>query len=603
MKKRYSAIALLMMLALAFTTASASDAYTYDSASATTITLTGDTATVDGDGATADGGLITIDAAGTYIVSSTLDDGQIHIAATKDDDVYLVLSGANITSSTTAAIYASQAGKLILILADGTENTVTDAVSYVYAGGEDEPDAAIFAKDDLSIGGIGSLTVNGQYRNGIGTKDDLVIDGGTLTITAVNDGLRGRDSITVNGGSVAIQAGNDGIKSNNDGDAEKGWVLLTGGSLDIAAAYDGVQAETTLTVTGGTLGIVSGGGSTNAAPRAQQGFGRGMMAQTQTVETGAESDSMKGIKAGTDLVIEGGVITIDAADDSVHANGNVTISGGALTLATGDDGVHADVALTITGGTILITESYEGLEGATVAISGGDITLTASDDGINAAGGSDGDSGFDTFRMGGSDAYWIDISGGTIVVDAEGDGLDSNGNLTISGGDVTVHGPVRGGNGALDADGSISVTGGTLAEAGSSQMAEVPGSASTQASVAIYYTQTQPAGTVVTLTDSAGNMLASYTAKKEIQTVLFSAPGLTEGAAYTIETNGSAATVTLSGVMTAINESGASVNTFGGFGGGGGGRQGGGGGRGAMTPPDGTAPGTPPDGGAAPSQP
>lgn len=166
-----------------------------------------------------------------------------------------------ISCSDSAAIYARQAGQTDVLLASGTQNTLSDGADYTYADGEDEPDAALFAKDDLTIAGEGALQVTGNYNNGIGTKDNLVIQGGSLAIAAANDGLRGRDSVTVLGGEISIDAGGDGIRSNNDEDPEKGWISLLGGDFTITAGQDGIQAETNLTISGGTYAIATGGGA------------------------------------------------------------------------------------------------------------------------------------------------------------------------------------------------------------------------------------------------------------------------------------------------------------------------------------------------------
>lgn len=371
----------------------------WDASKATSITLNQSSIEVDGAGASVNGNVVTITNAGTYVLSGTLEDGQVIVDADKNDLVRLVLNGVTLSCSTNAPIYSKQADKTILILADGSQNTVQDATQYVYATGEDEPDAAIFSKDSLSINGSGSLTVTGNFNNGIGTKDDLVITSGNFVVSAPNDALRGRDSISISGGNFQLDAQGDGIKSNNDTDTQKGWICLDGGTFQITSGNDAVQAETSLKITGGDYTITTAGGSENAAAHVSNdriGFGRqqNQTATTETTTTSVDetvSDSYKALKASTTLEISGGTFQIDAEDDAIHSNGDVTIQGGNFNIATGDDGIHADSALVINDGTIFISTSYEGLEGATVDINGGDVRLTASDDGINSAGGSDSD--------------------------------------------------------------------------------------------------------------------------------------------------------------------------------------------------------------------
>lgn len=542
-----------------------------DVGSATIIALADAGISIDGPGASAQGSTLTITAAGTYVLSGSLSDGQILVEAAKEDVVTLVLNGVQVSCSHSAPLYAKQADSVLLYLAEDSENYFSDATDYVYANEETEPSAAIFVKDDLTIAGPGSLTAYGNYQNGIASQDDLVIESGTIQITAVHDGLRGRDATTIAGGTLTINAGNDGIKANNS-DEGKGWILISGGSVSITAGYDGIQAESSLEVIGGELQIVAGGGAGNAPARAEEGRG-GFWSESADTAEATESDSYKGLKAGTRLSISGGNLCINAADDTLHTNDDLDITGGTLELSSGDDGIHADGAVVIADGTIQILRSYEGIEGATITINGGSINLVASDDGLNAAGGSDGNSGlFGRDQFASNENYWIVVNGGSLTVNAQGDGIDSNGNLTINGGIIMVHGPTSGGDGALDANGEILVTDGALIAAGSSGMAEAPGNGSTQPTLAIYYTQGQAAGTIVELLSSDGTLLASYTAEKTIQTVLFSVPGLEQGASYTIRTNGSSVATTLSQVVTSINENGEAVSGGGGFGGRGGGR-------------------------------
>lgn len=501
-----------------------------DTANAVGVSLNGASISVDGPGAKAEGSTLTITEAGTYQLSGTLDDGQIVVNAPDSAKVYLLLSGANITSKTSAAIYCAQADKLIVTLADGSQNTLTDAVDYTYAdAAAEEPDAALFSKVDLEINGSGSLTVNGNFKNGVGTKDDLVIAGGSLTVSAKNDGLRGRDSVSVLDGSLNLTAGGDGIQSNNDEDTAKGWILIEGGNLTIDCANDGVQAETGLTVTGGTFSVKAGGG----AARAQT---------TAASDTG--SDSFKGLKAGGDLMISGGTFTIDSYDDSIHSNGDIGITGGMFTLSTADDGVHADGNLDVNAD-INVLKSYEGLEGTNVTISGGKIDIFSDDDGINAAGGGDtnggGRFGPDAFRTMVATAtaaspapaggYSLNITGGDITVNAGDDGLDSNGVINISGGSIVVL--IRGGGGgtgAIDGDGNLTVTGGILIYGGMAT-GQNPGGNSTQSYV--YAAAQMKAGSAVTL-QKDGATLAGFTPAIDCQTIVFSTPEIVSGESYQI---------------------------------------------------------------------
>jgi len=534
----------------------------WDPGSASVITLQGNSIAAAGAGAAAQGSILKITAGGTYVLSGTLTDGQIVVDAGKDDVVRLVLNGASLNCSDGAAIYAKQAQKTILVLAQGSNNTVRDGTAYTLAEGEDEPDAAIFSQDDLTINGAGSLTVNGQYNHGVATKDDLVISGGNITVTAVGDGLRGRDSIAVNGGAITIEAGGDGLQSNNDEAADKGWISLDGGVFNITASEDGIQAETQLQVTEGKVTLTTGGGSVNAST-SESGNPRPEWGQRQTTAAGTagveDTASAKGLKAGAGILISGGLIDIDSSDDAVHSNGEILIKGGVLTISSGDDGIHADSALAVDGGAILISQSYEGLESAAITINGGTIRLTAKDDGFNAAGGNDGSSqggrpGENSFKS--DNPYFIRITGGYISINAGGDGIDSNGALYFNGGAVLVSGPTNNGDGPMDYNGSCEVTGGTLAIAGSSGMAQSPGASSSQNSITVIYRATQAAGTLAALTDESGKTVLAFAPAKAYQSIVFSSPLLEQGKTYTLISGGTCSGQLTDGLYTGDNCSG-----------------------------------------------
>lgn len=526
------------------------------SQSGVAIRLNGTTVSASGTGVTARGGIATITQAGTYTVSGTLSNGQIIVDASDDATVYLVLAGADITSQASAPIYIKKADKTVITLAAGTSNTVTDAQLYTYDDAEkEEPNAAIFSKDDLTINGTGSLTVNARFNNGIASKDDLKILGGTIAVNAADDGVMGRDSVAVRGGSLQITAADDGIKSTNDEDAQKGYIAVEGGTIRITAGGDGIQALTTLRVSGGDIRITSGGGSTVGST--QSGWG--------SWNTGSANDdtdkSAKGLKADNGIEISGGSIEIDSSDDSIHSNNTIVISGGVMKLSSGDDGIHSDAALTISAGTIDIAKSYEGLESLSITISGGDIRLVASDDGINAAGGNDGSSmngrpGQNGFRSGGSGL--IDIRGGNIVVNASGDGVDANGSIKMSAGTLIINGPTDNGNGALDYDGGFAMSGGVLVAAGSAGMTQAPDSSSAQCSVSITYASSQAAGTLARITDSSGNTLLAFAPAKSYRSLIICSPDLRQGQICTVYAGGSCTGKSADGLYTGGSCSGGS---------------------------------------------
>jgi hypothetical protein len=565
------------------------DFYTdWENENPTYIELDGTSASFDGAGAVfVTNNVVTIRAAGVYVISGNLDDGQIIIDAEDKGTVKLVLNGASINSSNQAPIYVKNAGKTIVSLPEGTDNTLSDGTEYVLEDSSDEPNAALFSKDNLTINGTGKLTVHGNYNNGITSKDELRITGGIIEIDSVDDGLMGRDVVAVKEGTITIKAGGDGIKSSNDKDSSKGNIALEGGTYDITASKDGMQAEVSLLIADGDYTISSGGGSPETVATKGNDMRPTGNESTTTTTTETESESAKGLKATIDVAIGGGSFNIDSSDDAVHSNNSVTITGGEMTIASGDDGIHGDTAVLTKGGKINITKSYEGIESKVISIADGEIDVTASDDGINVGGGNDG-SGMD-FQSTETEENLLSITGGTVTVNAAGDGLDSNGSIQMTAGTVLVNGPTESMNGSLDYDQSFEMTGGFLIAAGSSGMLQATSEQSTENAIVMTYPDTQAAGTLLHLEDNDGNTVATFAPEKDYQAVFISSPNLEKDKDYMLYSGGTSTgkeadglysdgdytggtkvvEFTISDTVTWLNEAGVTTESSGGPGGGG----------------------------------
>ncbi len=507
----------------------------YTEAECEKITLSGNLAQCSSKAVQISGSTVTITKEGVYLLSGTLQEGMIVIAADDTEKVQLVLDNASISNSANAAIYVKSADKVFITLAAGTTNRLENGGSYAVLD-DNNIDGVIFAKCDLTINGTGNLEITAAEGHGIVSKDDVRIASGNLTITAAGHGISGKDSVRIADGTISVISGKDGIQSSHDTNAEKGYVYIRDGEFTITADGDGISASKTLQIDGGSFVIVTGGGSGN---------------KTVAKDENGESVSAKGIKASEAIVVNGGIFMIDAQDDAFHSNADLMINGGEYEIATGDDGFHADEMTTIAGGSINITTSYEGIEGNDVVISGGNIKLYATDDGVNAAGGND-QSGFggmfgrDNFG-GGSDASLL-ISGGIIYINADGDGIDSNGSLTVTGGEVYVSGPSSSADGALDYDGVGQITGGTVVAVGSSGMAMNFGDTSTQGSI-LLNVSSQTAGTEIVVKDAAGEELIAYTAESAFNSVVVSSPKMVQGGTYTILVGESEHSITLESLI------------------------------------------------------
>jgi hypothetical protein len=552
----------------------------WDSDSVTYINGSGSSVQVEGGGATADGNLVTISAKGTYVISDQITDGQIIVNASEEDIVRIILNGAEISSLDSSPIYGISAEKIIVSIEDGTTNSLTDGNEYQLADGTtDEPNAALFSKSDITINGYGSLTVNGNYNNGITSKDDLIIMSGNFTINAVDDGIIGKDSVVIKEGVFTITAGGDGIKATNDTDTGKGFVAVEGGTYHITSGTDGIQAATAITTGGGNYAIITGGGSINGTnnsnsekntgswgntPASVDGTSSATLNGTSSSNTIDDSTSAKALKAGADISILGGEFTIDSKDDALHSNNNISINNGTLTITSGDDGIHADSTIDIAGGTIDIKKSYEGIESSIITVDGGTIHVVASDDGINVAGGNDSSSvsgrpGQNSFQSTGNNS--LTINNGYIYVDSSGDGLDANGSLYMNGGTVIVNGPTNSGNASVDYDSEFLITGGFLISAGSSGMAQTPETQSEQASIAYTFTQAQQAGSLIHLEDENGTTLVTFSPAKDYQWILISSPELKQSANYHLYTGGSATGDVTDGIYSNENYQGGTLVT------------------------------------------
>lgn len=482
---------------------------------------------------------VNIKKAGTYHLTGTLEDGSITVNVGDDDLVKLVLDNVNITCSNSSAINVENARKVIITVEEGTTNTLTDGETY---SSEDEPDSTLFSKDTLVINGTGTLNVNANYLDGIASKDGLKIIGTTINVTSNDDGIRGKDYIGIKDANITIKANSDGMKSTND--TEKGYILIENSTINIDAGEDGIQVETDLKIIDGTYSITTGGGSVNSSTTEDWGnWGRGMQMGVpgqQSTTTTTNETSAKAIKGNTGILIEGGTFNIDSSDDSIHSNGTITINNGDFQIKSGDDGIHADDTININNGNIIISKSYEGIEASNIYINGGNIDLVASDDGINISGGNDssgvnGRAGQNMFSET-TDGSLI-INDGTIKIDSVGDGIDVNGKAYINGGNIYVNGPTNDGNGALDYASTFEVSGGELIAVGASGMMQAPSKGSKIYSISYVYTNTQAAGSTITIKNSNGEEVITFTTTKTYNSVVVSSEKFEKGEIYTIYSN------------------------------------------------------------------
>lgn len=319
---------------------------------------------IEGDGASVSGNTVTISRAGIYRLSGDMADGNLLVNAGENDEIRLVFDGFSIASTDTAPIYISQGGSVTVETAAGTENSVMDGRAYEKTEDDESPDAAIFSECDLILEGEGTLTVSGQFQEGIRGKDDVTVTSGTIRIEALNDGLKGKDAVCIEGGTLEITAGDDGIQSDNEKDSDKGFVTVSGGTVTIDAVGKGIQGESRVDISGGYVSVVnseegiealvieiSGGevdifatddginaaGSTDAVGNSDAAGSSGMAG-----EAGGGRHPFGGVTEGACITISGGTLRINAGGDAIDSNGDLNIEGGAVYLegpTSGGDGI------------------------------------------------------------------------------------------------------------------------------------------------------------------------------------------------------------------------------------------------------------------------
>ena len=549
----------------------------YKASEAVKITLNKTTATVSGSGAKADGSTITITEEGVYIVSGTLEDGQIIVDASDSDKVQIVLDGVNINCETNAAIYVREADKVFITLAENSSNTLGGGNEYTQID-DNTVDGVIFSKSDLVCNGTGSLTIEADYKHGIVSKDDLVITGGTYKITAADNGITAKDQLKILDGSFDIDAANSAVKAKNTDDTELGNIYIAGGVFTVKAEQDGFHATGSIVVDDGTITVNSG----------DDGF----HAELDTVIHGGTifvEKSYEGLE-GKRVVVNGGDITVNASNDGVNAansgdggvnaansgdDGANTTNPGANAVGSGDDDSNAassnndSSAAVNSGDDGSISGEADGKEPPQMppdTENGSDMQPSQDFDPENAPSGGNAPQDFDPGNApsdgnapqmmqrgsggGGNSELYIKITGGTLTVSADGDGLDSNGGLFVTGGTTIVYGPTSDGDSALDYDGSAIVTGGTLAAIGSAGMTESFDEASTQPVITYYGTETQSADTTITLTDSDGSALFTVTPEKVYASIVLTCPEMKLDATYTLAAVTDNEEITLTDIIT-----------------------------------------------------
>ena len=297
---------------------------------------------------------------------------------------------------------------VVLTVADGTDITITEAGVYVLSGTASEVTVFVEALDDAKV----QLVLDGLNLTNSDSPCIYVKSADKVFVTTVSD-----SSLSVTGTFAA-----DG-DTNTDGVifSKQDLVLNGTAALTVVSTDNGVVGKDDLKITGGTYAVTA---------------------------------ASKAFEANDSIRVAGGTFIIQAGTDGFHAEnsddntkGYVYIADADLTVTCGDDAVHATTIIQVDSGTLNLTAA-EGLEATFIRINGGLINISASDDGINAA-----------YKSTACEVA-VEFNGGEVNITmgaGDTDGVDSNGNIYVNGGVISVNG-----NSTFDYDGTAQMNGGTV---------------------------------------------------------------------------------------------------------------------------------------------
>ena len=425
------------------------------------------------------GNIITITKEGTYVLSGALSEGQIIVDA-DSAKVQLVLDNADITCASSAAIYVKNAEKTFITLAEGSENILMNTAEYE-AIDDNNIDAVIFSKDDLTLNGKGTLTINSEYGHGIVSKDDLKLVGGTYNITAENHALSGKDSVRIADGTYNLTSGKDGIHSENADDDEKGFVYIASGDFTIESTGDGIDASYVVQIDDGDFDITAGDGAENVTKthndipgggtRDNMGGGApGGAAQDGEAPSGDKpsGDGSDKSDSGSASGKQTGQTPPDRPDgdsfDGSRPDEKVSDNTGGQTAQTPPDGQKSDKnsqSKDISDNTTASSASSDtGSESSSSTPPDADSENNSStspdaDSENNSSTSSDADS---TSTKGIKSDGALYVNGGTFTINSANDSFHSNSDATINDGTYTI----SSGDDGIHADSALLVNGGTI---------------------------------------------------------------------------------------------------------------------------------------------
>ena len=494
------------------------------------IDLNGNSVSVKNYRVEAYGTVVTIKQPGTYSLKGNLDDGQIIVQSKDTGLVRLIFNGINIKCSNSAPVYIKKSAKTVIILADNTENYLSDGKSYLL-NEKNEPNAALFSKAYLSFSGNGSLTVNANYLDGITSKDGMVIKSGKFKVSSADDGIRGKDYLIIHNADISIHSGGKGLKSDNVSESDSGHIVIESGNFNIVSGENGIHCEQSLVIKSGTFDITT----TNPVKLNQSGSGynpsyssgirskNSIDIETADITILNSGSAGRGISAGKKLNLQNGTYKINTTGSGVvfqniygitdaghssciksgssmkigncslllsssGAGGRGITAKGSISFGTGSSSPLIDITTT---GDRLQVEGNDYVEAkaikanGSVVIANGTLRISSADDAIKSEKSvfiNNGDISI-TKSVKGIKAPEIDINGGNISVVSSDNGIYASNGLTSAGGDLNTGSvlSVMGGNIAVNTTegdavysrGNVDISGGNLIVHGPQSLPDV----------------------------------------------------------------------------------------------------------------------------------
>lgn len=498
-----------------------------------------DTLTVTGDGIEVQENVIVISQGGDFTVTGSLQDGMIKVNS--KDKVKLRLSGMSLTNSTGPAIYFENVKKGFITITEDTENYIKDGENYSV----EDADAAIFSNDDLEIKGAGTLTVEGNYKHGIASDDDLTVENGVIVITSAEHGIKANNKVAITGGSLDITAKTGkGIKAGEE-------LVIDAGVINIVALEsEGMESKGTITINGGDInieaaddGINTGNSSSQNKPDSAKGKQKGEKFEAgQNQEPPADRQGKQKMKGNMpDGDFENGeppkMPDFDGEIPPEMKDGRRPDGNRERQKPPQNDGFQKGDMSAPPESNMTEMQGHQG--GMNFGGFGGVDEETAA---LSA----------------------ITVNGGNIYIKASGDGIDSNGSLTITGGMLIINGPEMNGNGPLDSEGTMTITGGEIITLSSAGMLQLPNGSDTQNTLKVVFSSQGVAGDKVTVRDSSGNELMSSVSECKYMALIYSSDKLKQGEEYSIYVNDNLyETVTAAEGVTSVGNSAGFMGGFG----------------------------------------